>query len=213
MPYDPSAPLEEQLHASIASSLHNLRPKDDTDEGVYLDCLLLHSPLPTIEQTLQAWAILESYVPHKIRALGISNTSLPVLQAIHEASSIKPSVVQNRFYAQTGYDVPLREFCKQHGITYQSFWTLTGNPRILTSEPVGELANHVGVESAVALYALVMGLGIVVLNGTTNQEHMEKDMRGVREVRDWVAGKHEREWIELSRAFGRLIEGPTGRGL
>ncbi|KAL1610212.1 hypothetical protein SLS60_001877 [Paraconiothyrium brasiliense] len=208
MPYDPSAPLETQIHASIASSLNNLRAKDESKEESYVDCLLLHSPLPTIEQTLQAWRILESYVPHRIKALGISNTTLEVLQAIHENASIKPAVVQNRFYQQTRYDVPLRAFCKQNEITYQSFWTLTGNPRLLGSGPIKTLSDSTGVSESVALYALVVDQAIVVLNGTTSADHMEEDLSGIRRVREW-AKTHEREWSQISHTFQSYIE-PQG---
>lgn len=208
MPYDASAPLDTQIHTSVASSLHNLRPRNDPGEDTYINCLLLHSPLPTIEQTLQAWKLLESYVPHKIKALGISNTTLEVLQTIHETSVIKPSVVQNRFYSQTHYDSPLRSFCNQHGITYQSFWTLTGNPHLLQSEFISKIANSVGVSASVVLYALVMDQGIVVLNGTTSTEHMEMDMEGIVRVREW-AKAHEQEWSRISDAFKKFIDGHT----
>ncbi|PVI05553.1 aldo-keto reductase-like protein [Periconia macrospinosa] len=205
MPYDASAPLEDQIRTSVASSLKNLRPAQDSEEDSYIDCLLLHSPLQTVEQTLQAWAILESYVPKKIRSLGISNVSLPVLKAIHENSSIKPAVVQNRFYPQTRYDAPLRAFCGQHHISYQSFWTLTGNPHLLQSDPVSQLSHAVQVSRSVALYALVMDQGIVVLNGTTSAAHMEEDVSGIRKVRDWAQG-HEKDWDGISRGFSNIIQ-------
>ncbi|CAI6331960.1 unnamed protein product [Periconia digitata] len=204
MPYDASAPLEDQIHTSVASSLKNLRPSPSSEEDSYVDALLLHSPLPTVEQTLQAWSILESYVPGKIRSLGISNVTLPVLKSIYENSTVKPSVVQNRFYPQTRYDGLLRAFCSQHGITYQSFWTLTGNPRLLKSEPVVQLSNDVGVSNEAALYALVMDQGIVVLNGTTSVKHMEDDASGIRKVREW-AQSNDREWSAIVEAFGRAI--------
>lgn len=200
MPYDASAPLETQIHTSVASSLKNLRIADDSEETSYIDCLLLHSPLPTLEQTLQAWKVLERYVPQKIKTLGISNTNLQVLQAIYRTSSVKPAVVQNRFYPQTQYDFPLRDFCNRHNITYQSFWTLTGNPHLLTSEPVIELRNSVGVSESVALYALVMDQGIVVLNGTTSAEHMEEDIRGIRKVQEWAA-RNKADWYRISYDF------------
>jgi diketogulonate reductase-like aldo/keto reductase len=209
MPYHPLDPLETQVRTSVASSLANFRPSDGSEDESYLDCLLLHSPLPTIDQTLQAWAILESYVPDKIRALGISNVTLPILQAIYENSKIKPSVVQNRFYPATKYDVPLRAFCLDHGIVYQSFWTLTGNPKLLTSEPVTSLAKAVGVEPFVALYALVMDLGVTVLNGTTTKAHMEGDLAGIKKVREWAVEK-EREWTKIRGAFLQLVD-PTKR--
>ncbi|KAF9698020.1 hypothetical protein EKO04_004500 [Ascochyta lentis] len=204
MPYDPSAPLENQLHTSVASSLRNLRPTHDSEDGSYINCLLLHSPLPTLDETLQAWRLLETYVPHHIKALGISNVTLPVLREIYDASTVKPSVVQNRFYPQTRYDGPLRAFCKDHGITYQSFWTLTGNPKLLRSKPVVELAQAAEVSLPTALYALVMDLGVEVLNGTTSAEHMKEDLEGIRQVRNW-ASSNSSQWAKLSRSFAELI--------
>lgn len=204
MPYDADSPLATQIHTSVASSLANLRHLESSQDGSYVDCLLLHSPLPTIEQTLEAWKMLESYVPGQIRSLGISNVTLPILKAIFEASTIKPSVVQNRFYPQTRYDGPLRTFCKENGITYQSFWTLTGNPALLKTTPVTALALAVDIDEVTALYALVMHLGIVVLNGTTSSLHMRADLRGIRKVKDW-AETNPREWTSFAGAFEKAV--------
>jgi diketogulonate reductase-like aldo/keto reductase len=205
MPYDHGASLEKQIRTSVASSLQNLRHTSDFGEGTYVDCLLLHSPLPTLDNTIDAWGILETYVPSQIRTLGISNVTLPALQAIYERSTVKPSVVQNRFYPQTRYDLPLRAFCREHQITYQSFWTLTGNPALLKSKPVAELAAATGVGPAVALYALVVDLGVVVLNGTTSAEHMRDDLDGMKIVSDWARG-NEQAFEQINRSFRDLVE-------
>lgn len=205
MPYHPLDSLDVQIHTSVASSLLNLAPEEGSKDGSYVDCLLLHSPLPTIEQTIEAWQLLESYVPVKIRSLGISNVTLPILQYIYEHSTVKPSVVQNRFYPQTEYDVSLRAFCRDHGITYQSFWTLSGNPKLLISEPVTTLARATGVSDSVALYALVSNLGIVVLNGTKSSQHMEDDLTGIQRIREWALS-HESQWLRSTLAFQDLIE-------
>jgi diketogulonate reductase-like aldo/keto reductase len=205
MPYDPSAPLATQITTSLTSSLTNLRHADDAPlEVTYIDCLLLHSPLPTIDQTLQAWALLEAYVPHQIRTLGISNVTLPILENIYKTSIIKPSVVQNRFYPQTRYDVDLRAFCREKKIAYQSFWTLTGNPALLKARVVGELAKEVGVGKEVALYALVGGLGIEVLNGTTDGGHMREDLEGIEKVGVWKEGNGE-AWNGLMEEFRGIV--------
>ncbi|KAF2735893.1 aldo-keto reductase-like protein [Polyplosphaeria fusca] len=205
MPYHPLDPLETQIQVSVASSLNNLRPNEDDQEGSYLDCLLLHSPLPTIEQTILAWKILESYVPNKIRALGISNVTLPVLQAINDNATVKPSVVQNRFYPATKYNMPLRAFCREHSIKYQSFWTLTGNPNLLRSETVRILADSAKVSTSIALYALVMDLGVVVLNGTTSTDHMDEDLSGIQAVKKWAMADLER-WYQIRAKFQRMVE-------
>ena len=67
IPYDPKAPLPDQVRQSLAVSLRNLQ----TD---YLDGLLLHSPLPSARQTLEVWQAMESLVDvRRVRQLGISN--------------------------------------------------------------------------------------------------------------------------------------------
>lgn len=205
MPYDPVSPLEVQIRTSVESSLMNLRASDDNGDSQYLDCLLLHSPLPTIEQTLQAWELLESYVPASIKNLGISNVTLPILKTIYEEASVKPAVVQNRFYPQTHFDVPLREFCRDHNIMYQSFWTLTGNPDLIQSRPVSALAQASGVDNLIALYALVMDLGVVVLNGTSSNEHMRQDLQGIKHLRNWIAVQPE-VWAGICQEFKAIIK-------
>lgn len=200
MPYDPNSPLEVQLRTSISASLKNLRPVHNSGEESYLDCLLLHSPFPTLKETLEAWSVLETYVPHQINTLGISNVTFPVLNAIYNASRIRPSVVQNRFYPQTQHDSDVRAFCIQRGIKYQSFWTLTGNPKLLRSEVVADLTQAADVSVSVALYALVMDLGVEVLNGTTSAEHMQEDLEGIQRVREWAIS-NPGDWASYSAQF------------
>lgn len=205
MPYDPDAQLSDQINLSVSSSLRNLRPSgENISHLAYVDSLLLHSPLRTMEETLQAWTRLESFVPDQARQIGISNVNLPVLKEIYKNAQIKPSVVQNRFYAETGYDVPLRAFCREHKIEYQSFWTLTGNPQLLGAKPVVSLARAAEIGRPVALYALVMDLGIIVLNGTSSKEHMREDLYGMQVVSKWTE-KNEKEWKEIRAGFRAIV--------
>src|ERR1700690_1086940 len=99
IPYDTRAPQSDQVSQSIAASLRNLQ----TD---YLDCVLLHSPMPTMAETQTVWRALETWVDAgRIRQLGISNCDeLDELQCLYDSARIKPAVVQNRFYADTHYD-------------------------------------------------------------------------------------------------------------
>lgn len=149
MPYNPTASVSEQVHTSIKSSLMNLRPsaEESSSESTYLDCLVLHSPLPTMEQTLEAWRAAESYVPHKIRFLGISNVTRGILEQLYDAVEYKPAVVQNRFYPNTKFDASLRAFCAEKSIIYQSFWTLSANSKIVRGPEVGHVAENLGLVS------------------------------------------------------------------
>ncbi|EME85205.1 uncharacterized protein MYCFIDRAFT_85270 [Pseudocercospora fijiensis CIRAD86] len=207
MPYDPKSSLADQVNASVASSLHNLRHNTGhASSPAYLDCLVLHSPLSTMARTQEAWRAMETHVPHAVRTLGISNCyDLPVLQALYDSATVKPSVVQNRFYADTAYDPDIRHFCNEKGVVYQTFWTLTANPRLLKSEPVAFVADRVNVSRAVALYALVLGLGNVrILNGTKNPSTMAEDLAGVEAVKGWSATQRS-DWDKALEAFTSLL--------
>jgi diketogulonate reductase-like aldo/keto reductase len=153
--------------------------------------------------------VLESYVPSRIRALGISNCPPATLRALYAEASVKPAVVQNRFYPRTKYDAEIRAFCREKGIVFQSFWTLTGNIKgLLVSEPIERLSKEAAVSKEVALYALVIELGIAVLNGTTDEKHMKGDLKDVLNVRNWsfvYGGK----WDEIVQAFKKIVEPTT----
>ena len=162
---------------SVAASLANL--------GVaYLDAVLLHSPLATDAATLDAWRALERCVAAgTVHHLGISNVTHAQLAALHAAAATKPSIVQNRFYPATRWDRDVRRFCRDHGIVWQSFWTLTGNPELLASEVVARVALAVLGDAAKreeGLYLLVLALGrgwekgggVAIMDGTTREEAM-----------------------------------------
>ena len=171
IPYDPKASLAEQVRQSFEVSLRNL----GTD---YLDCLVLHSPLPQARQSREVWQAMESLVDAGgVRQLGISNCyRLEQLEELYDSARFKPAVVQNRFYADTGYDRVIRGFCRQHGIVYQSFWTLTANPRVLAHRTVLEFALRHRRTAAQILFRYLIQNDIVPLTGTRSEIHMREDL-------------------------------------
>lgn len=160
-----------------------------------------------MEDTITAWKTLETYVPHKIRNLGISNTTLPILERLSDSATVKPSVVQNRFYKETGFEVDLRAYCRQQGILFQSFWTLSANPRLSASKPVRHVADKTGVPQVVAYYALVLGLeGVTILDGTQSEDHMKDDLQGIDTVGAWAEGEGLSDWTSALAEFKQNIE-------
>lgn len=171
IPYDPRAPVGEQVRQSIQCSLRNL----GTD---YLDALLLHSPLADPAAMREAWQTMESAVASgAVLRIGISNCyRLEDLRALQADATIKPTILQNRFHAPTGYDRDLRLFCASHGIAYQSFWTLTANVRILASPLFRRLATTHGRSREQILFRYLTQIGVVPLTGTSSSEHMREDL-------------------------------------
>jgi diketogulonate reductase-like aldo/keto reductase len=124
---------------------------------------------------------MESFVDSgKVHRLGIANCyDVAEFQRLYEEARIKPSVLQNRFYSDSGFDTQLRKLCKAHNIWYQSFWTLTANRQALASPAVQELAAAKRLTPQTLMYAFIMslpgGYG-TPLSGTTSQQHMKEDV-------------------------------------
>jgi diketogulonate reductase-like aldo/keto reductase len=171
IPYDAKASLTEQVTQSGALSLKNLR----TD---YLDCLILHSPLPDPHETFEVWRAMELLVDSGVtRQLGISNCiRVEQLKAVCDIARIQPGVLQNRFHADSDYDRKLRAFCRERNITYQSFWTLTANPHLLAHETVHALARQHGRTPPQILFRYLTQIGVVPLTGTRSPVHMRQDL-------------------------------------
>src|SRR5262249_50297837 len=152
-------------------SLQNLRT-------TYLDCLVLHSPLPRMEQTLEVWRAMEALVDSGgVRQLGISNCyQLEQLRALHHSARVKPSVLQNRFSAHTDYDVALRELCREQSVVYQSFWTLTASPLLLTHAVIAGLATRYQRTAAQIMFRFLSQQSVVPLSGTRSEVHMREDL-------------------------------------
>lgn len=171
VPYEKSAPLEEQVRQSLDVSLSNLHT-------TYLDSLVMHSPMSTHEDTIRVWRVFESFVDDgRVKNLGVSNCyDLGEFSRIYDEARIKPKVLQNRFYDDSGFDVELRNFCAQNGVKYQSFWTLSANRNALATPEIREIASSKGLTPQTLMYAFMMRLGHTPLDGTTDPGHMEEDV-------------------------------------
>jgi len=188
IPYDEKADLSTQVKQSLAKSFSNL--------GVsVVDSLVMHGPMRTTQKTLQVWQEFEEFVKDgKVKQIGLSNCyDLRLLQAIYEAAVVKPSVLQNRFYEDTDYDSDVRTFCKQKGIYYQSFWTLTANPHMVQSQAIANICKNRGKTPAQVWFRyLIQRHDIIILTGTKNEEHMKHDL----DITNWQLEESEMKLID-----------------
>lgn len=171
VPYDPSAPLAAQVAQSFAVSQRHLASER-------IDALLLHSPLRDRRDLHAAWQAMEALVDAgSVTLIGISNCYDPAqLRSLWQDARIKPAIVQNRFYADTGYDMSIRAFCQANGLIYQSFWTLSANPHLLGSATLLALAAAYARTPAQILFRYLLQRGVVPLTGTTSLKHLRESL-------------------------------------
>lgn len=173
LPYDPDAPLQEQVAQSFESSLRHLK----TD---YLDSLVLHGPSTRTGLTDKDWAawrgLEEIHNSNRVRNLGISNVSLEQLKTLCDKAKIRPRFVQNRCYANKAWDRDVRLFCLENGIVYQGFSLLTANRKYLRHPTILEIGKAHRRSISQTIFRFAMDVGMIPLTGTTNVEHMRHDL-------------------------------------
>lgn len=173
LPYDPKAPIDEQVEQSFRSSCQHLNV-------TYLDSYLLHGPYhyPNLgEEDFIVWKKLEKlWDDGLVKQIGISNVNELQLRQLAEKSRVRPHVVQNRCYASQGWDAPVRGFCRENNIIYQGFSLLTANPEVVSSTRVCKIAEKQGVTPAQVIFSFCQQIGILPLTGTTSAAHMREDL-------------------------------------
>ena len=173
LPYNPDAPVREQVEQSFTRSLEHL----GTD---YLDSLLLHGPMlreGLCNDDLEAWAAMETiYHSGRVKAIGVSNFSASQLEDLNHHSAIKPAWVQNRCYAVTGWDRDVRQVCQRHGIGYQGFSLLTANPAVGQQPAFQAIVAKTGLTAAQVIFQSAQRMKILPLTGTSSLGHMLEDL-------------------------------------
>lgn len=173
LPYDPNAPLSQQVAQSLASSLEHL----GTD---YVDSYVLHGPASNYGWTAadaEVWeAMKKERDAGRSRMLGVSNVSLRHLQQMIEVHDEAPAFVQNRCYARFGWDRDIRQFCVERQIVYQGFSLLTANLDVVHDPLVGRIASRFSATPAQVIFAFARAIRILPLTGTSAPEHMRQDL-------------------------------------
>jgi diketogulonate reductase-like aldo/keto reductase len=173
LPYDADAPIAEQVRQSLASSLAHL--------GVErLDSLVLHGPSRRHDlgpEDHEAWHAMEQLVDEgRVALIGVSNATAAQVDQLVAIARVRPAFVQNRCYAERGWDAGVRAACERHGIAYQAFSLLTANRHVLAHRSVHDLAERHGKTPAQLVFRFALQLGMLPLTGTSSPEHMAQDL-------------------------------------
>lgn len=173
LPYDPEAPVTQQVAQSFASSLEHLR----TD---YVDSYVLHGPSRRVglgDEDLAAWQAMEEIqLSGRARWLGASNITAEQLVQLCETARVPPRFVQNRCFAALAWDRAVRDVCAARGIVYQGFSLLTANREVLVAPDVVCIAARHGRTVCQIVFRFALDVGMLPLTGTSDATHMREDL-------------------------------------
>ena len=189
LPYDARAPIGTQVEQSFASSLVHLGVET-------LDSYLLHGPtqrLGLVADDWAAWRAMEAIqAAGRVKLLGVSNVSVEQLELLVKDARVKPSFVQNRCYADRGWDRDVRKFCAARGIAYQGFSLLTANRALLARPELAQIAQRHARTVSQVVFRFCLEIGMLPLTGTSSPAHMREDL----DVFGFALQPDEIQWIE-----------------
>jgi diketogulonate reductase-like aldo/keto reductase len=173
LPYDAAAPIADQVAQSFTSSLAHL--------GVaHIDSLILHGPSQRdglAPADREAWRAMEAIAEAgRAGLIGISNVTGKQLRELVELARIPPVFVQNRCYADRGWDRAIRAQCADAGIIYQGFSLLTANRDVVAGRTVRAIATRYGKTPAQVVFRFARQVGMLPLTGTSSPQHMREDL-------------------------------------
>ena len=173
LPYDAAAPIAVQVQQSFASSLQHLQTE-------WLDSYLLHGPMQRVGLSADDWAAWQAMEEirdsGRVRLLGVSNFTREQLELLCQRCRIRPNFVQNRCYANRGWDRDVRDFCAAQQIVYQGFSLLTANPHVLAGAEIARIARRYGRTAAQIIFRFAVHVGMLPLSGTTSERHIQEDL-------------------------------------
>ena len=173
LPYDPSDDFLTQVESSFANTLRNLH----TD---YIDSYLLHGPSTgglLQKEDWEVWSAIEKIFESKqVKSIGVSNVTLNQLKEFCLGAKIKPMTVQNRCYANRGWDQDVREYCLKNGIIYQGFSILTANRQVLVDNRLRAISVRFKKTPEQIVFRFARQIGMIPITGTSDERHMKEDL-------------------------------------
>jgi diketogulonate reductase-like aldo/keto reductase len=161
----------------------------------YLDLYLIHWPLPKRDRYVGIWRALEKlYAEDRVRAIGVSNFSVPQLRRLIDETEIVPVVNQVELHPNL-QQVALREFHATRGIVTEA-WSPLAQGALLSDPTIKAMAAKYGKAPAQIVLRWHLQLGNVVIpkSVTPSQivenidvfdfELADDDMTGIGELDD-----------------------------
>jgi diketogulonate reductase-like aldo/keto reductase len=129
----------------------------------------------------EAWRAMEALHGEGLVArLGVSNVTRDQLALVCDEAKVRPTFVQNRCYARTGWDRATRALCAERGVVYQGFSLLTANQRELEGKAFRAIVARTKLTPAQVVFAFARQVGMLPLTGTSDPAHMREDLAALQ---------------------------------
>ncbi|KAK6530211.1 hypothetical protein TWF694_003575 [Orbilia ellipsospora] len=223
--YHPEVSIKKtftRLRLKDLSHVCRARPRPGDME--YLDSVLLHIP-PSIplDAVITTYTILATEVPKRLKFIGLDlsnfgdDGALRMAKDVWDASEAhvavdggrgiaRPSIIMGQFGSRSGWDIKLRQFCKEREVVYIPAGRLEGDITMKVETMVSDnpqIFNHISIGEGI--YAMLIGIGAVLLDNCRGVN----EMRGVIRIQNflgWAMDRQAVRWGEIIHWFETLLQ-------
>jgi diketogulonate reductase-like aldo/keto reductase len=171
--------LRGQDHTRALSSFEESRRRLGLE---YVDCYLIHWPLPSLGAYVEAWkALLQLRDDGLVRSIGVSNFLPEHIARLYQETAVVPALNQVELHPGFPQD-ELRAFHAKHGIQTVAYSPLGRGPAglgadLLGSESIAAVAAAHGVTPAQVVLRWHIQLGSVPLVRTSNPQRRRQNLK------------------------------------
>ncbi|SCU95268.1 LADA_0G14620g1_1 [Lachancea dasiensis] len=191
----------EEAKMAIARSLERVKEID------YVDLFLIHSPVPDAEKRLGAWKALQEYYEQgKIKAIGVSNYNIELLEELLNWDGLKVTPVVNQFELNPWLvRKELCDYCVSKGIVIEAFSPLTRGFRM--DDPALQQVvkkSHPDKTPAQILIRWSLQMGFIPLPKSSNEQRLLANLESLDfelSDEDMKILTHENDYYVSNPAF------------
>ena len=174
-PYPPyeGNKANEACQLSLFRSLENLKT-------TYVDAFLINAPDLTVTPMLALLKVLKNAKTQRhARYTGLCNVpTVHVLEFLHKRAPGVIQIVQNPLHSPWDPEYKIHEYCRAHGIQYNTFHTLTTSDRIIQDTRMQSIAKQREIPAIINFLQYCVQSDITPLIGARS----EKNLRSVMPV-------------------------------
>lgn len=161
--------MEDLGYKKTIASFEQTMAKLEVD---YLDLLLIHWPRPL---ALESWKVLENfYSEGRIRAIGVSNYNIRLLEELMNNSEVIPAVNQIELHPRL-WQKDLCAFCAEHGIAVEA-WAPIMKGKIVDIPLLNQIGGKYRKSAVQVTLRWHLQSGIVVLPKSSSESRMIENL-------------------------------------
>ena len=175
-PFLPPYPPYEENKANEACQLSLFRSLENL-KTTYVDAFLINAPDLTVTPMTNLLSVLQHAKSQRLaRYTGLCNVpTIGVLRYLHRAAPGVIQIVQNPLHSPWDPEYEIHQYCRDNGIQYNAFHTLTTSDRIIKESKITAIAKERYIPPALVFLQFCVQSDIAPLVGARS----EKNLRSV----------------------------------